>query len=216
MKETITERIIRLLEKEYPDATLALAFSNPLQLLIATMLSAQCTDKRTNEVTRDLFEKYKEAEDYKHAESKVLEKDISSISFFRNKAKNIKDCCGIIVDKHNGDVPSSLEELVALPGIGRKTANLVLGNAFGQAAISVDTHVLRVSTRLGLATSNNPDIIERGLCEVIPENKWTKTCHLIQAHGRTICMAKKPSCTDCILLDLCKWEDKRVEKTVKA
>jgi len=210
VKNTIANKIVSLLEREYPNVSLELNFNNPLQLLVATVLAAQCTDKRVNEVTRILFKKYKKADDYACAKIDVLEKDVSSISFFRNKAKNIKECCKIIVRKYESSVPSDIETLTSLPGIGRKTANIILGNAFGQPAIAVDTHVQRVSNRLGLATSKNTDNIEKELCEIIPKNKWTKTCHLFQAHGRTVCTAKKPACPDCILFDLCRWGDKRV------
>jgi endonuclease III len=207
-KKKVAARIISLLEKKHPDASLALNFSSPLELLVATILAAQCTDKRVNDVTRTLFKKYKKAEDYKRAKINVLEKDVSSISFFRNKAGNIKNCCKVIVEKYDGNVPSEINELTSLPGIGRKTANIVLGNAFGQPAIAVDTHVQRVSIRLGLATSKNPDNIEKELCEVVPREKWTKTCHLFQAHGRMTCTAKNPSCPICVLYDLCEWKDK--------
>lgn len=208
-KKTAATKIVRLLEKKFPNVSLALNFSNPLQLLVATILAAQCTDKRVNEITKELFKKYKSAVDFGRVKINVLEKDISSISFYRNKAKNIKECCKVIAEKHNGNVPSEIDELTSLPGIGRKTANIILGNAFGKQVIAVDTHVQRVSTRLGLATSKNPDNVERELCEVIPRDKWTKTCHLFQAHGRLTCTAKNPSCPDCILFDLCEWKYKR-------
>ena len=209
VKKAVAAKIIRLLEEEYPDASLALNFSNPLQLLVSTILAAQCTDKRVNDVTKELFKKYKKAEDFKRVKTNVLEKDISSISFYRNKASNIRECCKIIVEKYGNNVPSTVEELTSLPGIGRKTANIVLGNAFDQSAIAVDTHVLRVSTRIGLATSKNPDKVEKELCEVIPRGKWTRICYLFQAHGRATCKAKNPSCPDCILFDICEWKDKR-------
>ncbi|ODS31433.1 MAG: endonuclease III [Candidatus Scalindua rubra] len=209
VKKEVAAKIVRLLEKRYPEAFLALNFNNPLQLLVATILAAQCTDKRVNDVTKGLFKKYKKAEDFERVKINALEKDISSISFYRNKARNIKECCKIIVKKYGANVPSNLNELISLPGIGRKTANIILGNAFGKQAIAVDTHVQRVSTRLGLATSKNPDNVEKELCEVVPRDKWTKSCHLFQAHGRMICTAKNPSCPDCILFDLCEWKDKR-------
>ncbi len=207
-KKKIAAKTITLLEKKHPDVSLALNFNSPLELLVATVLAAQCTDKRVNDVTRILFKKYKKAEDYKRAKINALEKDVSSISFFRNKATHIKNCCKIIVEKYNGNVPPEIAKLTSLPGIGRKTANIVLGNAFGQPAIAVDTHVQRVSIRLGLATSKNPDNIEKELCEVILRGKWTKTCHLFQAHGRMTCTAKNPSCPNCVLYNLCEWKDK--------
>lgn len=211
-KKPIASKIISLLEKCYPDSSLVLNFSNPLQLLVATILAAQCTDKRVNEVTKGIFKKYKKTEDYGRVKTDELEKDISTISFFRKKAKSINDCCEILVEKHNGSVPPDLRELISLPGVGRKTANIILGNAFGRMAIAVDTHVQRVSTRLGLASSKNPDKIEIELCDVVPENRWTKTCHLFQDHGRKICTAKAPSCLNCILYDLCEWKLKEGEK----
>ncbi len=207
-KKKVASKIISLLEKKHPNVSLALNFTSPLELLVATILAAQCTDKRVNEVTKTLFKKYKKAEDYKRAKINVLEKDVSSISFYRNKTRNIKNCCKVIVEKYNGSVPSDMDELTSLPGIGRKTANIVLGNAFGQPAIAVDTHVQRVSTRLGLSTSKSPDNIEKELCEVVSREKWTKICHLFQAHGRMTCTAKNPSCPICVVYDLCEWKDK--------
>ncbi|MFQ5963224.1 MAG: endonuclease III [Candidatus Scalinduaceae bacterium] len=209
IKKEAVAKIVNLLEKNYPDASLALNFSNSLELLVATILAAQCTDKRVNEITSELFRRYKKIEDYNHVKLNLFEKEISSISFFGNKAKNIKKCCKVIIEKYNGKIPSKVEELTSLPGIGRKTANIIIGNAFNQPAIAVDTHVQRVSTRLGLATSRNPDKIEKELCEVISKVKWTKICHLLQAHGRLICTAKKPKCPKCVLFDLCEWKDKR-------
>ncbi len=209
VKKAVTAKIIKRLEKGYPNASLALNFNNPLQLLVSTILAAQCTDKRVNDVTKELFKKYKKAEDFERVKINALEKDISSISFYRNKARNIKECCKIIVKKYESNVPSNLSELISLPGIGQKTANIILGNAFGKQAIAVDTHVQRVSARLGLATSKNPDNVEKELCEVVPRDKWTKSCYLFQAHGRMICTAKSPKCSDCILFDLCEWKDKR-------
>ncbi len=173
-KKRLIAGIIRLLEKGYPDASLALDFGNPLQLLIATMLAAQCTDSRVNDVTKRLFRKYKNAEDFKRAKTNELEKDISSINFYRNKARNIRECCKVIAEEYGNNVPSVLDKLTSLPGIGRKTANIVLGNAFGQPAIAVDTHVQRVSTRLGLASAGNTDDIEKELCGVIPREKVDK------------------------------------------
>ncbi len=209
VKKAVTAKIIRLLEEKYQDASLALNFSNPLQLLVSTILAAQCTDKRVNDVTKELFKKYKKAEDFERVKTNVLEKGISSFSFYRNKASNIRECCKVIVEKYGNNVHSAVDELTSLPGIGRKTANIVLGNAFDQSTIAVDTHVLRVSTRLGLAVSKNPDKVEKELCEVIPRGKWTRICRLFQAHGRATCKAKNPSCQDCILFDICEWKDKR-------
>ncbi len=172
-------------------------------------MAAQCTDKRVNDVTKELFKKYKKGEDFKRVKKNVLERDISSISFYRHKASNIRECCKVIVEKYGNNVPSTVDELTSLAGIGRETANFVLGNAFGQSAIAVDTHVLRVSIRIGLATTKNPDKVEKELCELIPRGKWTRICHLFQAHGCAICTAKNPLCPNCILFDLCQWKNKR-------
>ena len=191
-----------LLGEKYQDASLALNYSNPLQLLVSTILAAQCTGKRVNDVTKELFKRYKKVKYFKLVKTNLLERDINSISFYRNKASNIRECCKVIVEKYGNNVPSVVDELTSLPGIGRKTANIVLGNAFGQSAIAVDTHVLRVSTRLGLAVSKNPGKVEKELCEVIPRGKWTRIYHLFQAHGRVICTAKNPLCPNCILFDL--------------
>lgn len=186
------KKVLYILEKEYPNAKIALNFKTPLELLIATMLSAQCTDERVNETTPALFKRYKSARDYAVTDLKELEGYISSINFFRNKAKNIHACCKRIVDEFDGNVPDKLEELTVLPGIGRKTANIVLGGAFGKDAMAVDTHVKRVSSRIGLAASDNPDEIEQELCKIIPKREWTKATTLLIMHGRNICTAKNP------------------------
>ncbi|MEW6615237.1 MAG: endonuclease III [Thermodesulfobacteriota bacterium] len=202
------KRILEILEREYPDARLVLEFKTPLQLLIATILAAQCTDERINQVTTDLFKKYQKAEDYTNVSIDALEEDIHSTGFYKNKAKNIAGCCKKIIKDFNGEVPSTLPALVSLPGVGRKTANIVLANAFGKPAIGVDTHVQRVSNRLGLAHSNNPDKVEMELCNIIPEGKWIRTVHLLTFHGKRICKAKRPLCGQCILFELCEWPDK--------
>lgn len=202
------KEILRRLEKTYPDAAIELNFRNPLELLVATILAAQCTDKRVNEVTKALFQKYRAAKDYARADLKTLEQEIRSTGFYTNKAKNIKACCGEIVEKFGGKVPPTLNDLVSLSGVGRKTANVVLGNAFGQQAIAVDTHVLRVSRRLDLSTSKDPDVVEAGLCKLFPKNRWTRLTHLLSIHGRRTCMAKKPLCPQCPVVGLCYSEDK--------
>ncbi len=196
-------RIITLLEKEYPGTGLALEFKSPLELLIALILAAQCTDERVNRVTRVLFKKYRRAGDYGGADLATLEGEIRSTGFFRNKAKSIKVCTGDIVKKFRGKVPENLEDLLKLHGVGRKTANIVLGNAFGIPAIGVDTHVGRLAQRIGLARSKNPDKIEAELTAVIPKNKWVKFCHLLQDHGRKVCVARKPKCNECLLNEYC-------------
>jgi endonuclease-3 len=202
------KEILRRLEKAYPGVTIELDFRNPLELLVATILAAQCTDKRVNEVTKDLFQKYRAAKDYARADLKTFEGEIRSTGFYVNKAKNITACCRQIVEKFGGEVPPTLDDLVTLSGVGRKTANVVLGNAFGQQAIAVDTHVLRVSRRLDFTTSKDPDVVEADLCKLFPKNKWTRLTHVLTIHGRRTCKAKKPSCPQCPVVDLCKSEDK--------
>jgi endonuclease-3 len=196
-------KALDILQKEYPDARVTLDFKDPLQLLIATILAAQCTDERVNQVTKDLFKKYRQASDYARADLETLEGEIRSTGFFRNKAKSIIGCGQALVEKFNGQVPRTLEELTSLPGVGRKTANIILGNAFGQQAIAVDTHVKRVTHRLGWAKSEDPDKIEFELMEVIPQNRWTLACHQLVFHGRNICVAKKPKCSICPVNKLC-------------
>jgi endonuclease-3 len=197
-------KIVRELAREYPDATCALDFTNPLELLVATILSAQCTDKRVNKVTPGLFQEYRTAADYAAAAPAKLEKEIQSTGFFRNKAKSIRNCCQILVQRHGGDVPEDIEALVSLPGVGRKTANVVLGTAFGIASgIVVDTHVTRVSHRLGLSTSKNPDKIEQELMTLAPKKDWIDFAHRLVHHGRRICVARRPKCDRCTLGPLC-------------
>lgn len=203
MKKNI-KKILEILEIEYRGATVALNFETPLQLLIATILSAQCTDERVNQVTKALFKKYKRALDYADADLKELEEDVRPTGFYKNKAKSLKNCCKKIVDDFNGNIPDTLEELITLPGVWRKTANIVLGSAYGKQAIAVDTHVNRVSNRLGLVDSDDPDRIEEELCKIIPEDKWTSATHWLIQHGRKICNARKPLCDKCILKDYCK------------
>lgn len=199
-----TLKIIRRLKAEYPEARCSLNHSNPLELLIATILSAQCTDERVNIVTADLFRKYRRPEDYYGIEQAELEQDIRSTGFFRNKAKSIQGTCRLISEKHLGRVPENLDELVALPGVARKTANVVLGNAFGiTSGIVVDTHVQRLSERLGLSGHNQPEKIERDLMELVPRKVWIDFSHLLIAHGRKICKARTPLCADCVVEPLC-------------
>lgn len=211
MKERL-ERIWSLLSQRYPDAKIELNYSNPLELLIATILSAQCTDERVNRITPHLFEKYRKAEDYYQVPQEELEADIRSTGFFHNKAKNLQKCCRELVERFDGRIPDTMEELTSLAGVARKTANIVLGNAFGKPGLAVDTHVKRVSFRLGLTQQTNPDKIEIDLCRQIPEEKWTQATHLLIFHGRRTCHAKKPNCKECVLFELCEWEDKINEK----
>ena len=197
-------RMIGLLRKEYPDARCSLNYSNPLELLVATILSAQCTDERVNIVTADLFRKYRSSEDYLKVEQSELERDIRSTGFYRNKAKAIQGACRIISEHHGGRVPDSIERLLELPGVARKTANVVLGNAFGIASgIVVDTHVARLSERLGLTAQKQPEKIERDLLELVPEKDWIDFSHLLIYHGRKVCKARNPLCGECRIERLC-------------
>jgi endonuclease III len=199
------QAILKLLEQYYPGAQCTLDFVDPLQLLVATVLSAQCTDERVNKETPKIFKKYPIAADYAAAPLADLEEAFHSTGFYRQKAKSIKQICQTLVDKFEGKIPPSLEELVKLPGIGRKTANVVLGNAFGIPGIVVDTHVSRVSQRLGLTTNTDPVKIEFHLMALVPQPKWTKFSHQLISHGRQICTAKKPKCPECFLLPHCNF-----------
>jgi endonuclease III len=194
---------MRLLDEHYPDAQCSLKHSNPLELLVATILSAQSTDVRVNIVTRDLFKKYKNAHDYAAASLSELEQDIHSTGFFRNKAKSIKALGQTLLDRHDGQVPRTLDEMVKLPGVGRKTANVVLATAFGIPGITVDTHVGRLSQRLGLTDNKDPVKIEFDLMDQIPGKKWDRFSLQLIAHGRKICLARKPGCPSCPLHTLC-------------
>ncbi len=197
-------RIVRALKKAYPDATCALRHETPLQLLVATILSAQCTDQRVNQVTEKLFQKYSTAEDLARIPLTRLEKLIQSTGFFRNKAKNIKACCQALVERYGGQVPRKLEELVELPGVGRKTANVVLGTAYGIASgIVVDTHVARICRRLGLTDQTDAVKIERDLMELIPKSEWIDFSHRLIHHGRQVCKARRPLCDQCVLEPEC-------------
>jgi len=193
----------KLLAKQYPDAECALHFEDPLQLLIATILSAQCTDVRVNMVTPALFARYHTASDYANANITELEQAIQSTGFFRNKTRNIIACCREIADHHGGQVPGTMEELVRLPGVGRKTANVILGNAFQTPGITVDTHVHRVSRRLGLTSHTDPHKIEHDLMQLFPSKQWTMLSHRLIFHGRQICHARKPKCSICVLARIC-------------
>lgn len=208
MPEERVKKILSLLEKAYPDARIYLNYKNPLELLVATILSAQCTDERVNMVTEALFKKYTTVQDYANVEQKALEEEICSINFYRNKAKNIIACGKELASRFHGQVPDTMEDLVNLPGVGRKTANVLLGNAFGKPAIIVDTHVFRVAHRLELAESNNPDKVEMELCKIIPHEKWTSSSHVLGTHGRRTCTAKKPVCKVCVVEKLCNSPDK--------
>ena len=197
------EAILAGLEGLYPDATCALHFSSPWELLVATILSAQCTDERVNMVTPDFFKRWPNVGDAAKADVAAIEDVIRSTGFFRNKAKSISGAAKAIVEKHGGELPRNLEELVKLPGVGRKTANVVLGNAFGVPGITVDTHVKRICTMLELTDQKDPDKIERQLMEIIPRQRWTMFSHQVIWHGRRVCIARRPKCAECALLPLC-------------
>ena len=203
-KKKAALRIIELLEPEYPNAKTALNFRNPLEMLIATILSAQTTDKQVNIVTKNLFNKYQKPEDYANVDVSELEQDIRSTGFYRNKAKNLKKTGQLLVEKYNSQVPRTMEELVKLPGVARKTANIVLTNSYGIVeGIAVDTHVRRLSQRLGLTKNTNPDKIEKDLMNIIPKSDWEKITDLLIFHGRNICTARKPKCSICVLNKIC-------------
>ena len=199
-----TGEIIRRLKKEYPDAHCALVHTDAFELLIATILSAQCTDERVNIVTANLFRKYRTPQDYLEVLPEELEKDIHSTGFFRNKAKNIQGACLKIIEDFNGEIPRTMDELLTLNGVARKTANVVMGNAFGIASgVVVDTHVSRLSQRLGLTAETAPEKIEKDLQNLVPENDWIMFPHWLISHGRKICQARKPKCDECVLNDIC-------------
>ena len=203
-KKERTKKICAALLRIYPNAHCELSFSNPLQLLVATILSAQCTDKRVNLVTAELFKKYRSAKDFSKAPLAEIEAAIRSAGFFRNKAKNIKACCAALVEKFGSEVPHTMDELHALAGVGRKTANVVLGNAFGiNVGVVVDTHVTRLSNRLGLAKGTDAVKLEQDLMKLVPQSDWTLFSHQLIWHGRRRCDARKPDCTNCEIKNLC-------------
>ncbi len=205
--------LIGRLEKAHADARLDLDFANPLQLLIALILAAQARDDLVNQVTAALFRKYRTPSDYARAPMAELEQRIRKINFYRNKARAIQKCCSTIAERYGGEVPDKLEDLLTLPGVGRKTANIVLGNAFGRAAIGVDTHVLRLSQRLGLTRNSNPDKVEFDLMPLVPETRRVRFCHLLQYHGRRVCFARKPNCPGCTLISICPYSGKTKPQT---
>ena len=203
-KRARTEEILERLEEEYPQACCALDHQTPLQLLVATILSAQCTDKRVNMVTPALFERFPDAASYAEADMAELEEMIRTTGFYRNKARSLRGLGQALQSDYEGEVPATMNELSSLPGVGRKTANVVLGNAFGiDEGIVVDTHVGRLSNRLGLTEQKNPEKIEADLMSLVPQEDWTLWAHLLIFHGRQVCKARRPVCTDCVLVDLC-------------
>lgn len=197
------KNISNILFKEYPEATCSLDYEEPLELLIATMLAAQCTDERVNIVTKDLFKKYTSVYDYANANPEELEQDIKSTGFYRNKAKNIIGCCKKLIKNFEGRVPDSMEALLQLPGVGRKTANVVLGNIYGVPGIIVDTHCKRLSNRMGLTDKEDPEKIEYDLMEIVPQKDWTAFSNCLVYHGRAVCNARKPNCGNCGVAQYC-------------
>jgi len=203
--------ILNRLKKEYPEVKIALNFGTPFQLLISTILSAQCTDERVNLVTKSLFKKYKKPQDYLNVSSRELEKDIFSTGFYRQKTKSIKNCCSILIEKFDGKVPKDFDDLKSLPGVGRKTASVVAGNAFGIPAIAVDTHVIRLSNLMGFVKTKDAEKIEMKLKELFLKEEWINLGHYLMSHGRKICIARRPQCLKCVVGDLCPSFDPSTE-----
>lgn len=200
--------IIGQFEKLYPEAGCSLEYRDPLQLMIATQLAAQCTDARVNLVTKELFQKYRTVEDFANAKQEELEQDIKSTGFYHNKARNIIAACKMLISDFSGIVPSNMEDLLKLPGVGRKTANLLLNDCFGVPGIVVDTHAKRLSNRIGLTVNEDPEKIEYDLMKVIPKESWGRFCHQLVFHGRAVCNARKPACSDCDIRPFCKYGQK--------
>ncbi len=207
-KQARVRRIIAVLKRTHPDAKLALNFTNPLELLVALILAAQARDDLVNLVTPDLFRQYRSASDYAGETEAALQQRVSRINFFRQKTRSIQKACAMLVKDFGGKVPGSIDDLLKLPGVGRKTANAVLANAFGQPAIVVDTHTWRLSQRLGLTVRDDPDKIEADLVQIVPRKERTKFCHLLQFHGRRVCTARNPKCPNCSINKLCPWPEK--------
>ncbi len=203
-KRTRVRTIITTLKRTHPDAKLALNFSSPLELMVALILAAQCRDDLVNLVTPGLFQKYRTAADW----TKLREEDVGRINFYRNKTRSIRGAATVLVEKFGGNVPDNLDGLLALPGVGRKTGNAILANAFGEPAIVVDTHTWRLAQRLGLTKKDDQDKIEADLVRIVPDREWTKFCHLLQFHGRRVCTARKPNCPACSIRKLCPWPEK--------
>ena len=207
-KQARVRKIIAALKRTHPDAKRALDFTNPIELLVALILAAQARDDLVNLVTPDLFRKYRHAADYAGASEAALQAQVSRINFFRQKTRSIQKACAMLVKDFGGNVPDNIDDLLELPGVGRKTANAILANAFGQPAIVGDTHTWRLSQRLGLTTKDDAEEIEADLVRIVPRKDWTKFCHLLQFHGRRVCMARNPKCPNCSVNKLCPWPDK--------
>jgi len=208
-KRARVEKIIPRLKRAYPDAKLALNYSNPLELLVALILAAQTRDDAVNKLTCDLFQKYRTAADWANEKPEALQQQLAHLNFYRNKTRSIQSACRDLIEKFQGQVPNNIDDLLGLPGVGRKTANILLGNVFHQPAIGVDTHVARVSQRLGLVKKHaEPDDIEIALTQVVPRKEWVKFCHLLQFHGRRICVARVPDCLHCQIAEFCPYPNK--------
>ncbi|MCT8975876.1 endonuclease III [Clostridium sp. CX1] len=212
MKKENIEEVVKILSETYPEAKCALNFNSPYELLVSTILSAQCTDVRVNQVTEELYKEYNTPEKVISLTEEELGEKIRSCGFYKNKSKNILGATRTILKEHNGEVPNTMEELIKLPGVGRKTANVVLSNAFGVPAIAVDTHVFRVSNRLGISKGNTPDAVEKGLMENIPRDMWSDTHHYLIWHGRQICKARRPNCDNCPVAPYCEFFNNLVEE----
>ncbi|HOQ01157.1 MAG TPA: endonuclease III [Acetivibrio clariflavus] len=211
-KKSKVIEIIKIFDKLYSDADCTLDYKDPLQLLISTQLAAQCTDERVNIVTQSLYKKYKTVYDFANADLSELEQDIKPTGFYRNKARNIKETCRILIEKFDGKVPDNLDDLLTLPGVGRKTANLVLGDVFGIPGIVIDTHAKRLSNRIGLSKNEDPVKIEYDLMKIVPKERWSKFCHQLVYHGRAVCNARKPKCEECAILKYCDYGNKMISK----
>lgn len=211
-KKSRVIEIIKIFDKLYSDADCTLDYEDPLQLLISTQLAAQCTDARVNIVTKSLYKKYKTVHDFANADLSELEQDVKPTGFYRNKARNIKETCKILIEKFDGKVPDNLDDLLTLPGVGRKTANVVLGSAYGIPGIVIDTHAKRLSNRIGLSKNTDPTKIEFDLMKIVPKESWSKFCHQLVFHGRAVCNARKPKCEECAILDYCDYGAKVISK----
>lgn len=202
-------KIIKVFDRLYSDADCTLDYKDPLQLLISTQLAAQCTDARVNIVTQSLYKKYKNVFDFANSDLSELEQDVKSTGFYRNKARNIKEACRMIIDKFEGNIPDNMNDLLTLPGVGRKTANLVLSDIYGIPGIVIDTHAKRLSNRIGLSKNEDPTKIEFDLMEIVPKESWSKFCHQLVYHGRAVCKARKPECAKCEILEYCDYGNKQ-------